>query len=151
MSMTSFVPRVENKYSLTFEDLKNLKVGNRNVLERLFGSDEDLKTVKCSNPDLLEKLYSSYNEYVSAWVIRDATSDQFCECEYYIHIYDDNSPKNAGEVEIKFVCYMGMCGFGFTNFYVPEEVKNDESRLEIQEKFMKIINMLLDEGALVKG
>ena len=151
MSMTNYAPKVENKYGLTFKDLLNLKVGNRDILERLFGSYENLKIIKDGNPTLLEKLYGSYNEYVYAWVIHDATSDQFCECEYYIHIYDDNAPKHAGEVEIKFVCYMGMCGFGFNNFYVPEEVQNDVYRLEIQEKFMEIINLLLDEGALVKG
>ena len=125
---TTFVPKVENKYNLTYQDLANLKVGNREAIPKYF----------------------SYNEYVSAWINHDGTSDRFCECEYFIHIYDNDAPEHAGEVKVKFICYMGACGFHFNSFYVPEEVKNDEERLEIQEKFMATINTLLDEGILVK-
>ena len=125
-------PKVENKYGLTISKAKKLKIGNRDEIKApLFWR----------------------NNAISAWCISGVTGTkrdmQFAtNDEFWIGIYDIDAPSYAGEFRFTFNSYGGMCGYEFENFFDESEIEN-ENDLSIQEKFISIINELIDKQILL--
>ena len=126
-------PKVKNKYNLTVQDLKRLRVGNREKLcEPLFWR----------------------NNVVNAWCISGTTiknrkDDEFGTYdEFWIGVYDENAKSYAGKIRVTFSAYGGMCHYNFKKFFDYSEIEN-EMDLEIQEKFITVMNQLLDEQILI--
>lgn len=126
-------PKVKNKYNLTVQDLKRLRVGNREkILDPLFWR----------------------NNVINAWCISQTTiknrrDDEFGTYdEFWIGVYDEDAKSYAGKIRVTFSSYGGMCHYNFKKFFDFSEIEN-EMDLEIQEKFITTINQLLDEQILV--
>ena len=126
-------PKVKNKYNLTVQDLKRLRVGNREKLcEPLFWR----------------------NNVVNAWCISGTTiknrkDDEFGTYdEFWIGVYDEDAKSYAGKIRVTFSAYGGMCHYNFKKFFDYSEIEN-EMDLEIQEKFITVMNQLLDEQILI--
>ena len=126
-------PKVKNKYNLTVQDLKRLRVGNRE---------------KISDPLFWR------NNVINAWCISQTTiknrrDDEFGTYdEFWIGVYDEDAKSYAGKIRVTFSSYGGMCHYNFKKFFDFSEIEN-EMDLEIQEKFITTINQLLDEQILV--
>lgn len=125
-------PKVKNKYKLDIKTIKKLAVANRDeIKEPLFWR----------------------NEVISAWCISGSAGtkedEEFCtNDEFWIGIYDVNAPSYAGKFRFTFSSYGGMCGYNFDNFFDSSEIENIND-LEIQEKFLSTINLLIDKKILV--
>lgn len=124
-------PKVKNKYDLTISKVKKLKVLDRSkIKEPLFWR----------------------NEVINAWCISEnaGTEEDVAygtDNEYWIGIYDLNAKNYGGKFRFTFSSYGGMCGYNFKRFFDPSEIENDVD-LEIQEKFLRKINKLIDMGIL---
>lgn len=118
-------PRIPNKYELTIEKIKNLKIGD---------------TSKIREPLFLR------NSIVNAWCISYGTGkdsgNMFSPNYFWIGFYDD------GSFKFNFTCYGDMCTYEFKEFYKIEEIEILDDFL-IQEKFLEKINHLIDEGILI--
>lgn len=126
-------PKVKNKYNLTVQDLKRLRVGNRDkICAPLFWR----------------------NNAISGWCISGTTiknrkDDEFGTYdEFWIGVYDEDAKSYAGKIRVTFSAYGGMCHYNFKKFFDYSEIEH-EMDLEIQEKFIETINKLLDEQILV--
>ena len=60
--------------------------------------------------------------------------------EYWLGVYDID-----GEVEFNLYSYGGMCKYHPSEFLKSDEIENKDD-LEIQVKFLKRINQLIDDG-----
>lgn len=127
-------PKVENKYNLTIQQCRNLKVRNRDkISEPLFWR----------------------NNVISAWCISEnvgsKAEQKYCDdSSYWIGIYDGDANLDAGEFKFNFSTYGGMCGYNFKEFFKNEEIETDQD-LRLQEAFLSKINYLIDEGILERG
>lgn len=125
-------PKVKNKYNLTMATVKKLKVINKDAIcEPRFWRNNVIgawclsgNTVKCQADE-------EFGTYSSFW----------------IGIYDEDAKAYAGKVRVSFDAYGGMCSYNFKNFYDFSEIEHLID-LEIQEKFLKEINYLLDKQIL---
>jgi len=125
-------PKIENKYNLSFSDVKKLKIGDRSkVCEPLFWRNDVVNawcisetTVKNSN----DSRYGTYNDY-------------------WIGIYDEDS-KRKRKFEVYCSASGGMLHYNFKKFFDYKEIEN-EIDLEIQEKLLKKINELIEQGILI--
>lgn len=124
-----YTPTVENRYNLTYSAVKNLKVGNR---------------------ELIKSPLFFWNSAICAWCICDASDKQWRENSFWIGIHTLESPVHPGEFRFYFSNYTGMCSYTFEKFYNPDEIKSKYD-LIIQEKFLATINKLLDMGILVQA
>lgn len=129
MNTLPFVPQVENRYNLTYFDVQNLKVGNRELIK--------------------EPLFY-WNKQISAWCISEVSDNKWREDTFWIGIYTEDAPEYPGEFRFYFTSYAGMTGYVFEHFYNPKEIQTKYD-LIIQEKFLAKINHLLDMGILVKS
>lgn len=121
-------PKVRNKFKLTIEKIKKLKITDRSqVHDPLFWR----------------------NDVIHAWCISESVGNEaMCdENEYWIGIYDENAPAYAGRFRISFSTYGGMCGYKFNEFFDEKDIDNEKDLL-IQEKFLAQINKLIDLGIL---
>lgn len=122
-------PKVPNKYSLTWEVIKKLEVGDESkICEPLFWR----------------------NNVVNAWCIsRSIGTDadkKFCnDNEIWIGIYDE--PYYRRRVHIHVNCWGGIGKYEFCDFYNYKEIENERD-LKTQEKLLEVLNMLIDEGIL---
>ena len=123
-----FIPKVENRYNLTYSDVQKLKVRNRELIQ--------------------EPLFY-WNNQISAWCISEVSDTKWREDTFWIGIYTKDAPEYPGEFRFYFTSYAGMCGYTFKYFYNPEEIETKYD-LIIQEKFLTKINQLIDMGILVK-
>ena len=123
-----FIPKVENRYNLTYSDVQKLKVRNRELIQ--------------------EPLFY-WNNQISAWCISEVSDTKWREDTFWIGIYTEDAPEYPGEFRFYFTSYAGMCGYTFKYFYNPEEIETKYD-LIIQEKFLTKINQLIDMGILVK-
>ena len=127
MSKVLRKPKVENKYNLTIDKIKKLKIGDRSkICEPLFWR----------------------NNVISAWCITDSIGPYFNETSFWIGIYDEDAPSYKGKLRFSFETYGGMCGYNFNTFYNSRTIESD-SDLRIQELFLEKVNLLLDEGVLI--
>lgn len=125
-------PKVDNKYNLTFSDIRKLEIGDRTkIKEPLFWRNNVIHAWCISETTIKtpeDSLYGTYNEY-------------------WIEIYDDES-KVKRKLKVYCSSFGGMCSYKFSKFFDAKEIEN-ELDLEIQEKLLLKINQLIDEGILV--
>lgn len=113
-----------NKYGLTPKTIRNL-VPNRNKIQ---------------------KKPFWRNNVISAWCLSDNTIHHADDIvyseydEYWLGVYDID-----GEVEFNLYSYGGMCKYYPSEFLKADEIENKDD-LEIQVKFLKCINQLIDNG-----
>jgi hypothetical protein len=124
-------PTVENKYHLRPKDIKKAKV---------------------INPEKLHQKPFWRNDVVQAWCVSGVVGNnkdiEFgTESEYWIGFYDKNAKSHAGKVELSCTVYGGMCGYEFDKFYNPNDIDNEDDLL-LQERLLKRINWMLDEGII---
>ena len=123
-------PKVENKYSLKPKDIQKAII---------------------LDYDKLHKSPFWRNDVVQAWCLSETTiknrkDDEYgCYNEYWIGFYDKDAKSSAGKIRLNCYEYGGMCSYNFKKFFDPKEV-SCEIDLEIQEKLLKRINWLIDEG-----
>lgn len=119
-----------NKYNLTMKQIKNLKIGNRELIK--------------------EPLFWR-NNAISAWCICASVGNaDFCdETSYWIGIYDEDAKAYKGKVRFNFSTYGGMCGYEFNTFFNPRTIETTDD-LRIQKLFLEKINQLIDLGVLVR-
>lgn len=90
------------------------------------------------------------NNAISAWCLSDNTihsndSITYSEyAEYWLGVYDIDGDM-YGEVEFHLFSYGGMCKYYPSEFLKADEIENKDD-LEIQVKFLKRINQLIDDG-----
>lgn len=122
-------PEVQNKYNLTRAMIPKLIVDRSKITQAPFWR----------------------NDVVHAWCLSGTTAKNSkdiefgTENEYWLGVYDEDAPAYAGKVRCDFTAYGGMCGYTFRKFFNPKEIEN-ELDLLIQEKFISVMNQLLDEG-----
>lgn len=113
-----------NKYKLTPKTIKNL----------------------IPNKDKIQEKPFQHNNVISAWCLTDNTIHHadniiYSEyAEYWLGIYDIDS-----KVEFNLYSYGGMCKYHPSEFLKSNEIEN-KNDLEIQVKFLKRINQLIDDG-----
>ena len=121
-------PIIKNKYNLKPTDLNKAIIINRE---------------KISKPPFWR------NDNINAWCITESTAKTMKDEEfgtyndYWIGFYDEGIYKNK-DIKYSVSAYGGMCSYNFEKFFDYTEIEN-EIDLEIQEKFLKMINWLLDE------
>lgn len=122
-------PTVPNIYNLTVPMIRQLRVDRSKVGEPWFWR----------------------NNVISAWCLSGSTAkcaadDEFGTTdEYWLGVYDEDAKAYAGKIRVSFSTYGGMCGYNFKEFYNPKDIEN-ELDLEIQEKFLKVMNDLIERG-----
>ena len=113
-----------NKYGLTPKTIKNLIPDRNKIQEKPFWR----------------------NNVISAWCLSDNTiysNDSIIYstyAEYWLGVYDID-----GEVEFHLYSYGGMCKYHPSEFLKSDEIENKDD-LEIQVKFLKCINQLINNG-----
>ena len=113
-----------NKYGLTPKTIKNLIPDRDKIQEKPFWR----------------------NNVISAWCLSDNTIHHAENIvystydEYWLGVYDED-----GKVEFNLYSYGGMCKYHPSEFLKPSEIENKDD-LEIQVKFLKCINQLIDDG-----
>lgn len=119
-----------NKYGLTPKTIQNL----------------------IPNRDKIQKKPFWRNNAISAWCLSDNTSHHADDIvyskydEYWLGVYDIDSEYDIdGEVEFNLFSYGGMCYYHPSEFLKSDEIENKDD-LEIQVKFLKRINQLIDNG-----
>lgn len=125
-------PKVKNKYNLTPEKIDKLLV----------------------NRDLVKEPVFWRNNVIDAWcistnTIKNSLDEEFSTYnEFWLGVYDENAKSYAGKVRHHFSAYGGMCSYNFKRFFNYQEIEN-EMDLEIQEKAIKKLNQLIDDGVLI--
>ena len=123
-------PKVENKYKLKPKDIQKAVI---------------------LDYDKLHKSPFWRNDVVQAWCLSETTiknrkDDEYgCYNEYWIGFYYKDAKSYAGKILLNCYAYGGMCSYNFKKFFDPKEI-SCEIDLEIQEKLLKRINWLIDEG-----
>lgn len=136
-------PKIQNKYSLDWEKIKTLQVGNRELIKKF----------ALEIPNSKARVYR--NDLIDAWCFLGTTSDRMAESQFWIGIYDEKSTKEthrwnvSGNFDFHLTAYMEMCHYQFTTFFNPDEINGNRFDLEIQEKFLATLNELIDLGILV--
>lgn len=98
------------------------------------------------NKDKIQEKPFWRNDAISAWCLSDNTIHHADDIvyseydEYWLGVYDID-----GEVEFHLYSYGGMCKYHPSEFLKPDEIENKDD-LEIQVKFLKRINQLIDDG-----
>ncbi len=131
-------PRVENRYNLTLQDIEKLKVVDSTLISILpfFIRDE------CVDP------------HFSRWYttgIAGTESDRFHRTNnrFWIFIYDEGPvyPNQKFRFDI-WICD-DLYRYKFRKFFQKKDIKNENDMI-IQEKFLGIVNQLIDTGILSK-
>jgi len=116
-------PKVMNKYNLNPKDIEKAIV---------------------INSDRLSSKPFWRNENINAWCLSENTAKTSGDYEfltyneYWIGFYDN------GKIKLSCSAHGGMCHYNFDTFFDDEDIEH-EMDLEIQEKLLKRINLLIDE------
>jgi hypothetical protein len=123
-------PTVKNKYNLIPSDINKFVLIN---LERLQ-----------QNPFWRNNVIKAY--CLSGTTAQNASDEIYCAYNsYWIGFYDSDAPAFAGKIKGEMSSYGGMCHYKPKKFFDFSEI-DCEIDLLIQEKFLKILNWLLDEN-----
>lgn len=122
-------PKVSNKYNLTIDKIKKLKV------------NESKRNLIC------ESLFWR-NNVISAWCICESFGHPEISIEYWMGIYDVDAKAYKGKFKFYFTSYGGMCSYTFKKFFDYAEIEN-ELDLCVQEAFLEKINYLIDNQILI--
>ena len=132
-------PIEENKYMLTPESIRKLKIVDRSKLQ---------------NHGFW------YNSVIWGWCFSEEIGDGTCcsDNSFWLCAYDEEIRefwgtkkevkeriKKANTVDFSFGVYGGHCNSEILKFYSPKYIEN-ENDLVIQEKFIKKINELIDDN-----
>lgn len=126
-------PRVQNKYNIVPSDIRKMVV---------------LDESKIHEPPFWR------NNIIDAWCLSESTAKNSRDeeygtyNEYWIGFYDKDAKSYAGKIRFHCSSYGGMCGYNFKKFFDFSEIEN-EIDLEIQEKLLKRVNWLIDEGIIM--
>ena len=118
-----------NKYGLTPKTIKNLIPNKDKIQEKPFWR----------------------NNVISAWCLSDNTIHHAENIvystydEYWLGVYDEDANSYASKVRFYLYSYGGMCKYNPSEFLKSDEIENKDD-LEIQVKFLKCINQLIDDG-----
>ena len=132
-------PKIKNKYDLNEKRMNSLVVLDRNRL----------------------KDYGFfYNPIINAWYYYDFVGESrlYADNEFWIGIYDETFEKRCNmtkreikertnlnnKIRFKFTYYGTDCEYRIKTFYDARRILN-ECDLEIQEKFIDLMNQLIDE------
>ena len=116
-----------NKYGLTPRTIRNLIPNKDKIQEKPFWR----------------------NNVMSVWCLTDNTIHHSEDViygvydEYWLGVYDED-----GKVEFHLYSYGGMCKYHPSEFLKPNEIENKDD-LDIQVKFLKRINQLIDDGVFL--
>ena len=111
-----------NRYGLTPENIKQLKVNRKKVNKK-----------------------SGFwrNDGIKAWCLSGSVGiDEypFCDAtEYWLGVYDD------GKIDCHFDCYSGMAWYKFENFFDAKDIENRD-QYAIQYRFISKMNDLIEDG-----
>lgn len=121
-----------------------------NVKNKYNIKPRDIEKAIILKPERLKEEPFWRNNVVNAWCLLGNTAKTSADHEfgtyndYWIGFYDNDAPKNAGNIILRTSSYGGMCTYAFDSFFDYSEIEN-EIDLEIQEKLLSMINWLLDE------
>ena len=121
------IKKYPNKYNLTPENIKKLKVLDW----------EKLREKTWFNNAMDKPCWCHLGESCTKGYFGDGLN------EYWIGFYED------GEIDFRFSCYEGMCHYIFDEFYDSKEIENKDD-LDIQVKFIEYINDLIDNNIISK-
>ena len=116
-----------NKYGLTPRTIRNLIPNKDKIQEKPFWR----------------------NNVMSVWCLTDNTIHHSEDViygvydEYWLGVYDED-----GKVEFHLYSYGGMCKYHPSEFLKSNEIENKDD-LDIQVKFLKRINQLIDDGVFL--
>lgn len=119
------IKRYPNKYNLTPNDIKQLKVLDWDKLKQVMWFNE------ATNPNRWCKLIGCQKdgEKYDDWD------------EFWIGIAED------GNIDCHFTAYEGMCSYNFKEFYNLKDIE-DKYDMQIQVNVIKWLNEMIDEGIL---
>ena len=123
------IPKIKNKYNLKPKDIQNATI---------------------LNYDKLHKPPFWRNNVIQAWCLSDGTGKGLYGDyinSYWIGFYDKDAKNHAGKIILSCSSYEDMCNYTFKEFFNYNEIDN-ELDLELQEKLLKRINWLIDEGII---
>ena len=119
------IKRYPNKYNLTPNDIKRLKVLNWDKIKQIMLFNES------TNPNRWCKLIGCQKdgEKYDDWD------------EFWIGIAED------GNIDCHFTAYEGMCSYNFKEFYNLKDIE-DKYDMQVQVNVIKWLNEMIDEGIL---
>ena len=127
-------PTVENKYNLTMKDVKQLQIADRSkVKEPLFWRNTAIDAWCLSGATIQSKADSRFGTYN----------------EFWISIYDEDARAFKGKLKVTCSAYGGMATYLFKKFFDQSEIENEHDLL-VQEKLLEAVNLLIDQGVLVR-
>ena len=123
----NLIKKYPNKYNLTPQNIKQLKILNW----------EKLKKYTWYNSAMIDtgEWYCHLEGSNGGGVYED-------EDEFWIGFNKDND-----EINCRFYSYEGMCSYNFEEFYDTSTIENRWD-MNVQVNAIKYLNMLLDEGIL---
>lgn len=122
-------PKVKNKYNLKPKDIEKAVI---------------------LDYDRLHKPPFWRNDVIRAWCLSDGTGKGYYGGwmnSYWIGFYDKNAKSYAGKIRLSCSAMEDMFNYNFEKFFDYVEIDN-EVDLELQEKLLKRINWLIDEGII---
>jgi hypothetical protein len=120
------IEQYPNKYNLTPKNIKKLKVLDWEKLKKKTWLNTVMsKSCWCHTEHSCTHMYYDYED------------------EFWIGFYED------GKIDFNFSCREGMCNYKFDKFYDSKEIENKDD-LDIQVKFIKYMNELIDGGVISK-
>ena len=117
-----------NKYGLTPKTITNLIPDRNKIQGKPFWRNNAISAWCLSDNTIHSNDSITYNEYA----------------EYWLGVYDIDGDM-YGEVEFQLFSYSGMRKYYPSEFLKADEIENKDD-LEIQVKFLKCINQLIDNG-----
>ena len=115
-----------NKYGLTLDNIKKLKV-NRELVNEENGFWR--------------------NEAIKGWCLSGSVGiDEYPICdatEYWLGVYD--KPEEGKEIDCYFSAYSGMCDYTFDKFFDKKDIDHREDYV-IQYRFINLMNNLIEKG-----
>ncbi len=122
------INEVPNKYDLTIEKIKQLRVIDWDALKKFTWFNQAMSKPCWCRLQGCNDLNKPYDD----------------EDEFWIGFYED------GTVDCNFYSYGGMCGYEFPKFYDAKYIEN-RFDLNVQVNAIRYLNMLLDEKIVALG
>jgi hypothetical protein len=129
MKIVNREPNVKNKYKLTGKKIRKLRVQNREKLEEFGFWRNDVMKAWCITVKVGDNCYISDNTF-------------------WIGILDEPDNKKNQLIDYQFFAYGTSIEQTVEKFYKKSEILN-EFDLLIQEKFLDLINKLIEANILI--
>lgn len=125
-------PRVANKYNLKPKDIEKAVI---------------------LDYDRLTKEPFWRNDVIHAWCLSGGVGEGYYGgylSSYWIGFYDKDAKHYAGKIRMHLNCYEDMCSYEISEFYKESNI-DDRWDLELQEKYLEVLNWLIDEKIVKIG